>query len=300
MIVRPKPTLWDVLFTLRGSIARNIAIRLLVITVLACAVTLLSFRHPELFARFSAAPFTLIGLSLSIFMSFRNNACYERWWEGRKQWGQLIVEVRSFIRETSAIEDEDVRRSMLRMLCGFAHALAAQLRDQDVEAVTTDWLPEEQGLRGVPSATDAILSCLGRSCSELAARAAVSEWRYQLLEQRLVAMSSVQAACERIKTTPLPFAYTLLLHRTAYLFCGLLPFGLASPLGWATPLITAIVGYTFFGLDALGDELEDPFGRDVNDLPLDALTRIIERDVVAATGGTDLPPLLQPVDYLLQ
>ena len=114
MIVRPKPTLWDVLFTLKGSIASDIALKLLVITLLSALVTLVSFQDPALFSRFSAAPFTLIGLSLSIFMSFRNNACYDRWWEGRKQWGQLFVEIRSLIRETADLSADPVRVAMLR------------------------------------------------------------------------------------------------------------------------------------------------------------------------------------------
>jgi putative membrane protein len=105
--------------------------------------------------------------------------------------------------------------------------------------------------------------------------------------------------CERIKNTPLPFPYTLLLHRTIYLFCILLPFAMAEPLGWLTPIFTAIVSYTFFGLDAIADELEDPFGRDENDLPTDAIVRNIERDVLEALGVTELPPQLEPVDFVL-
>lgn len=300
MIVRPKPTLWDVIFTLKGSIARNIAFRLSVITVIAVAVTLLSFRHPELFQRFSAAPFTLVGLSLSIFMSFRNNACYDRWWEGRKQWGQLLVEVRCMIRETTPFADDPARIRLLRGICGFAHALAAALRDKDEHDAARAWVTSEPTLDGKPNLPDAVLTEVGRDLAGLMTQGVIKEWRYVLLESRLVSMSAIQAACERIKTTPLPFAYTLLLHRTAYLFCCLLPFGIANPLGWATPLVTAIVGYTFFGLDALGDELEQPFGLDVNDLPLDAIVRIIERDVRSALGETDLPPPRMPVDYLLQ
>ena len=297
MIVRPKPTLWDVLFTLKGSIARDIAVRLLVITMLSSLVTLLSFRHPEEFSKFGAAPFTLIGLSLSIFMSFRNNACYDRWWEGRKQWGQLFVEIRSLNRETADLGDDPARVALLRAACGFCHALSARLRDGDEARAAAAWT--DGALDGVPNVTDALLAAAGRACLSLETSGRISGWRYQVLEARLVAMSGVQAACERIKTTPLPFAYTLLLHRTAYLFCCLLPFGLAQPLGWATPLITAIVGYTFFGLDALGDELEQPFGSDVNDLPLDAIVRGLERDVRAALGERDLPPMLEPQDYLL-
>lgn len=300
MIVRPKPTLWDVMFTLKGSIAQAIAIRLGVITLLATIVTFVSFRDPDLFSRLSAGPFTLIGLSLSIFMSFRNNACYDRWWEGRKQWGALLGEVRSLIRETAALGDDPDRIAMLRATCGFCHALSARLRDGDERGAAAPWLPPGTDLGSAPNATDATLAEAGRALDRLIGRGVVGEWRYTILEARFIHMSGTQAACERIKTTPLPFAYTLLLHRTAYLFCCLLPFGLAHPLGWGTPLVTAIVSYTFFGLDALGDELEQPFGFDVNDLPLDAIVRLLERDIRGALGETDLPPALEPVDFLLR
>ena len=117
---------------------------------------------------------------------------------------------------------------------------------------------------------------------------------------RLVAMSGIQAACERIATTPLPFAYTLLVHRTAYLFCILLPFGLVATMGLATPLIAAITAYTFFGLDALGDELEEPFGASENAVPLDSLMRLVEISVLEAAGQCDLPEPLKAIDYVLR
>lgn len=299
MIVRPKPTLWGVLFTLKGSVAPHIAVRLLVITAIACLVTEWARHDPTPFERLATAPFTLVGLSLSIFLSFRNNACYDRWWEGRKQWGQLVVEVRCLLRETQAFAEDPAREPMLRATCGFAHALAARLRDGDERAAAKAWLPPGIARRGSPNVTDAVLGEVARHIQDLSRRGVVGEWRYAILDARLNAMSAVHTACERIKGTPLPFAYTLLLHRTAYLFCCLLPFGLAAPLGWATPLVTAMVGYTFFGLDALGEELEDPFGTDANDLPLDALVRVIEREILHALGVTDLPPPLQPVDFLL-
>jgi len=300
MIIRSKPTLWDVLFALKGSIAQHIAWKMVGMTLLACAVTALATFHPDLFSRLGATPFTLVGLSLSIFMSFRNNACYDRWWEGRKLWGQLIIDIRSLSRQTAEVCPNDTREKILRGLCGFAHALAARLRGADERSAAAPWLPDDVLSSNVPNVPDAILSRVGAECSDLAKTGTISEWRYTLLEARLVSLSGVQGGCERVKATPLPFAYTLLLHRTAYLFCILLPFGLAGLLGWATPFLSAIVSYTFFGLDALGDELEDPFGLDVNDLPLNALVRIVERDVLAALGAKILPPPLEPVDFLLQ
>jgi putative membrane protein len=150
-----------------------------------------------------------------------------------------------------------------------------------------------------PNITDRLLQRIGARCSAYAERGQISEWRYIQLETRLVSLSQVQASCERIKSTPLPFPYTLLLHRTIYLFCILLPFAMAEPLGWLTPIFTAIVSYTFFGLDEIGDDLEDPFGFDENDLPCNAILRTIEREVLAALGQTELPPVLEPLEYVL-
>lgn len=213
--------------------------------------------------------------------------------EGRKAWGKLIIETRSFVRESQVIADPALRAELLRNLCGFAHALNAHLRNEDELAAARPWLAHAEALDG-HNVCDAILREVGAHCSRLAERQQISDWRYSMLEQRLVGLTEVQATCERIKGTPLPFPYTLLLHRTIYIFCLLLPFALAEPLGWLAPLFTTIVGYTFFGLDAIGNELEDPFGRDENDLPTDAMVRTVERDVLAALGERQLPPALLP------
>ena len=298
MIVHPHPNMFSVLFTLKGSIAKRIAWRSLMVTLLASLIVLVESRHPAFFSRVNATPFTLLGLSLSIFMSFRNNACYDRWWEGRKAWGKIIVEMRSFIRESVAITDGRLRERLLRELCGYAHALNARLRNEDEQQAARPWLAADAHV-APHNVSDGILRGIGEACSALARRNELGEWRYVTLEQRLVGLNEAQAVCERIKSTPLPFPYTLLLHRTIYIFCILLPFAMAEPLGWMAPLFTTIVSYTFFGLDAISNELEDPFGRDENDLPTDALVRVIERDILGALGEHALPPPLAPVDCIL-
>lgn len=298
MIVRPKPNLINVLIALKGSIAKRIALRSLMVTLMACAIVLVETAHPTYFAKVAATPFTLLGLSLSIFMSFRNNACYDRWYEARKALGEMVVAIRSMIRETQVIKDTAERSGVLHNLCGFAHALNAKLRREDELKASGRWLSKVPAGK-VPDICGAILDQVGRQCSLLSESGAISEWRYSIMATHLTSLTHAQAVCERIKNTPLPFPYTLLLHRTIYLFCILLPFAMAEPLGWMTPIFTAIVSYTFFGLDAIGDELEDPFGHDENDLPLDAIVRNIERDVLAALGAAELPPVLEPVDYVL-
>ena len=105
--------------------------------------------------------------------------------------------------------------------------------------------------------------------------------------------------CERINSTPIPFTYTLLLHRTAYLYCFLLPFGLVDTIGFMTPFVVAIVAYTFFGLDALGDEIEEPFGKDANDLPLTAICRTIEINLRESLDDDQIPEPLTPLNFCL-
>jgi len=298
MIVRAKPNLINVLISLKGSIAKRIALRSLLVTLLASAIVLVETLHPAYFSKVNATPFTLLGLSLSIFMNFRNNACYDRWYEARKALGAMVMDVRSMIRETQVIKDKQQRSKVLLDLCGFAHALNAKLRKEDELSAASTWLSKLPSAN-TPNIPERILRHVGQQCSTLAESGEINEWRYTLMANHLTNLTTTQTTCERIKSTPLPFPYTLLLHRTIYIFCILLPFAMAEPLGWLTPVFTAIVSYTFFGLDAIGDELEDPFGRDENDLPTNAIVRTIEREVLDALGATELPPLLQPVDFVL-
>ena len=91
----------------------------------------------------------------------------------------------------------------------------------------------------------------------------------------------------------------MLIHRIVAIYVFALPFGLVDTIGALTPLVVALIGYAFFGLDAVGEEIEDPFGTDINDLPLSTLSRTIEINLRQALGETDVPEPLRPVDGVL-
>jgi len=305
MIIRPRPHGWQLLYILRGSIVPAVAPKVLAILLLSIAVAAFAeVWHPPGIERVSVAPFTLLGLVLSIFLSFRNNACFERWWEGRKLWGQLVYESRSLARLCTALLAEDAprRARICRLGIGFAHALAAKLRGRDAGLAALPWVSDADHARLGErlNAPDQVLAMIAADLAEPLRAGHLDPILYSQFETRLHAMSSIQAGCERILSTPLPFAYTLLLHRCAWMFCVLLPFGLASSLGWATPVVSAVLAYAFFGLDQLGEEMEEPFGLEPNDLPLDALVRTIEIDLLDSLGVAPLPAPLQPHRYLLQ
>lgn len=303
MIVRPRPNSLQLFFILRGSIVPHIAGRLLLITGFACAVLWLQHAGLITLTEMPLAPFSFLGLALSVFLGFRNNACYDRWWEARKQWGELIVQARSFARESQALLTPSPQHdAMVRSLIGFSHALAASLRGNASFSAASAWLSPEkaEAMADKRNLPDAILRDINQDLVSCLREGQLSDILYEGLCNRLHAISSIQAACERIRNTPTPFAYSLLLHRTAWLFCLLLPLGLTGVIGWMTPVVVAITAYTFFGLDALGDELEEPFGLTDNDLPLNALVRTIEIDLLETLGVADLPEPLLPQNYRLQ
>ncbi len=307
MIIRKRPGLLALFFIWRGSVIQRIYRQVLVVMALSGLVVLAHRADPGLVPTFNSAPFALLGIALSVFLGFSNNACYDRWWEARKQWGAMIAVSRDLSRQTLILETRGpeavaARRSLLRLAIAFAYALVGYLREGAGAEGIARHLPDElkAGLAASRFRPEFVIRQMGAVLARLRAENRISDIEFKLLDASLLRMVDAFTACERILTTPVPFGYTLLLHRTAYIFCFLLPFGFADILGWATPLAAGLVAYTFFGLDAIGDELEEPFGTLPNDLPIFAMTRTIEVTLLEGLGETDLPPALQPVDYVLQ
>lgn len=313
MILRGRPSGLKLFFVLRGSILPRIRGVLLANVLLAIAVTIAHRALADHSAVLvSTIPFTLMGLPLAIFLGFRNSACYDRFWEARKLWGELLVRSRNLARQVLHLVDappvadprdlSDERVRLLLRTAAFCITLKHLLRGQPEDEAGLDNLllpAERQALDGVHNRPAVLMLAMGADLARCRHAGQVDAMRGVQIDDTLSALTAAAAGCERIKHTPLPFAYTLLLHRTAYLYCFLLPFGLVDSIGLMTPLVVAIVAYTFFGLDALGDELEDPFGDQANDLPLDAMCRGIEIELRLALGDPAPPPALEPVDYLL-
>ncbi len=295
MIVRDRPNAIALLFTLRGSIVPEILPHILSVALFAIGLTIISRFQLWPISDLTVMPFTLLGIVLSILLGFRNNAAYDRWWEARKQWGQMVYEIRSLARASSALlgRHDPAQRALLMRVLAYAHALKAQLREEPERENLAYWVgaPALAEARKRANLADAFIAQSGELLGEQYRQGRLDSIGLKLLEERLTALSGIQAACERIASTPLPFAYTLLVHRTAYVYCYLLPFALIGGVGWGAPVLVAAVAYTFFGIDKLSEHLETPFGRAPNDLPLDALCRIHEISVADALGEQAPEPL---------
>ena len=295
MILRDKPSPLDLAFALKGSIVPAVVRPVAVVAVAATLLTGLGLRF-EVLPVVDPVAVTVFGLALSLFLGFRNNAAYERWWEARKLWGGLLSDLRMLAREAELfIADPVLRAAVLRDALAFAHLHRAGLRGIAADPEALRLAPD---LIAAPNPACAALDRLTARLAAAHRAGGIDGFGARALSQRLAEITLAQAGNERIAGTPLPFVYSLLIYRTIYIYCLLLPVALFAAAGWLTPVIVAIVAYVFLGLAEVSEEMSHPFGTSPNALPLDAICRAMEISL-AAHLGEEPPAPLAPVDYLL-
>lgn len=296
MIVRDKSNAISLLFAWQGTILPRVLPALIVVIFISALLVYLSSQH---FLKIPAVPaigFTIFGIILSIFLSFRNNACYDRWWEGRKLWGALIANARHISRDSHLLPDAQRKKMMYRVMF-FSSLLKDRLRQQNSFFESSAGHAELnvevfEDLKHNINASQYILESMQKDLVLSLRNGELTDILYSTLNRHIVALGDIQAGCDRIVSTPLPFAYSVLLHRTVYCFCLILPFSLEATLGIWTPVLVGLIAYLFLGFDALSTQLEEPFGLQENDLPLDSIVRLIEREMLSSLGE-DLPPAVQ-------
>lgn len=295
MIVRDTPSKADLLFAVRGSIVPVIAPRVAFLMAMSAVMVAL---HERLgfFPSIDGFGFTSFGVALSLFLGFRNNAAYDRWWEARKLWGGLLADVRSIAREAEIfVPDEYRRRAILRLTLAFLHLHRRNLRGLHGDAAAQSLAPD---LVAAPHPPCAALDRLSAEVASGHAEGRIDGFGARALAERVSSMAAQQAGCERIAGTPLPYVYSLLIYRTTYLYCLLLPLSLVEAAGWLTPVFVGVVGYVFLGLAEVSEELSHPFGTTPNALPLDAICRAAEISLAPHLGQPAPEPLQAKNFYL--
>ncbi|MBI2732677.1 MAG: hypothetical protein HYX44_05045 [Aquabacterium sp.] len=300
MIVRPRPNWLRMLFVWRGSVLNKILPQLGLTALVSVIVVMF---HGELLHHkitLTTVPFSLVGVALAIFLGFRNSASYDRYWEARKLWGKLLIDSRNAARQRLSFAGGDAR-PFVQGLAALVHAVRHQLRNSDNQADMRRLLPEPllaqlAGRRSPPLQIMIWLADLLRKQRE---SGELSPILAAELDRSLAGLNDAYGGCERIAYTPLPFTYSVILHRTVYIYCLMLPFGLLDAIGVMTPLMVCFVAYTFFAIEALSDEIEEPFGTMPNDLALDAMAINIEAALLEMLGDRELPAVPKPVGHVL-
>ncbi|WP_121244868.1 bestrophin family ion channel [Mucilaginibacter phyllosphaerae] len=293
MIIRKKKNWFGMLFVWRGSVLPQLLPRLSALFAFTTIVVYFKSDLDRVHGELSTNIYTVFGIALAIFLGFRNTVSYDRFWEGRKLWGALLNDTRSLAQQVHNFipNDEQHRKEkvvFIRQMAAMAYALNHQLRQ-------TDAMPELHKLLGKELAGKLehteykpvlIMRELGARINSWRLRGSIDTILQAAMDRNLANFSDIIGGCERITGTPIPFSYDVLLHRTIYIYCFLLPLGFANALGWFAPFIITFVAYTFTALEAIADELEDPFGTMPNDLALDAMSANIERSIAEVE---DLP-----------
>lgn len=279
MIRRPIEPL-KMLFVLQGSYFK----RLIVPQVLLFIFSFLIYFYQTHIATepvpLNPSVFAILGISLAIFHGFCNNAAYDRFWEGRKLWGTLVWLSRNIARQVMTLPNVSMaeKQAFIRHQIAFVHSLRQQLRSEDNTANLQRLLTveEQQAVVGQNFIALRLTQIMGQMLANWQAEQKIDVWQWQSLDNTLGEIAHIQAGCERINNTPIPYAYFVLLHRTVYLYCFMLPFGLGNAIGWVTPFVVSFVGYTFMALNEIVDEISEPFGTGENELPLGMMCDTIE------------------------
>lgn len=234
---------------------------------------------------------------LGLLLVFRTNTAYERFWEGRKLWGSLVNSIRNLarmiwvsVRENSP-KDRAEKSKILRLLVVFAITTKLHLRGQPINRQIIELIPEYwyRKLHKVHNPPLQVALLIGEYLQEEFERNCINSYQLTAMLKLLDAMVDVLGGCERILKTPIPVAYSIHLKQLLLIYCLTLPFQLVTELAWWTAPIVSVISFTVFGIEQIGIEIENPFGLDANDLPLESICQTIQINIEELINF--IPPL---------
>lgn len=226
---------------------------------------------------------TLLSFVISMLLVFRTNTAYDRWWEGRKLWGTLVNNSRNMALKLDQLLDpartED-RQFFRAMIPNFAFALKNHLRQQPIEPEFTETsLFGIQSLRLNEHVPQQIALAIFGKINDLQRRKILLPEHLVILNPEVQTLMDVCGACERIKNTPIPFSYSSFIKKFIFMYCITLPLGYVSNLHYLVIPLVMFVFYVLASLEVIAEEIENPFGTDDNDLPLDTICNGIHKTV---------------------
>lgn len=225
----------------------------------------------------------LLGFVISLLLVFRTNTAYDRWWEGRKLWGSLVNCSRNFSLKLNSMlaKDDDTNRDFFRdVISKYPFALRNHLTDESTRLALDERAhPEFHGVNFKQHLPNQLASALYSRVNNLFETGKIAGEQLIVLNIELETYTNICGACERIKNTPIPYSYSAFIRKFIFFFVLTLPFGYVFSLGFLVVPVVAFIFYVLASLELVAEEIEDPFGNDVNDLPLLRISENIEKAV---------------------
>ena len=225
---------------------------------------------------------SLLGFALSLLLVFRTNTAYDRWWEGRKLWGQLVNTSRNFAVkiDTCLPEDQSARAFFANLISSFALELKQHLMLEktrlELDFKPHPEIPDFKRSKHVPAQ---VVQLMSARVQRLLRDGQITGDQLITLDKELVQFLEICGACERIKNTPIPYSYSSFLKKFIVIFVLTLPFGFVFSLGYLAVPVVMFIFYVLASLEVIAEEIEDPFGGDANDLPMERLVVMIKGNV---------------------
>ena len=292
---------WRDAIGFRSAVTPHVLVRLLLFggfAALVCGNDWIGHHTPA--AEIGVTPYEVAGAALGLLLVLRTNAGYERWWEGRKLWGGIVNQCRhlGIVVLSYGPDDREWRERGMRLVAAFAHVARRSLRGEREIPEVADLLGAEETARvaAAPHMPGYVALLLGDHFRAACDRLGMDRFAFLEADRDLTSLLEHVGGCERIKKTPLPRAYAVLIRQFIVLFLVTLPFGLLKKIDGLTPFVTLLVAYPLLALDEIGDALQAPFStRSLNHLPLDQICRTIEDDLLAmlATRTVSAPRLVE-------
>lgn len=226
------------------------------------------------------AVYSLVGFVISLLLVFRTNTAYDRWWEGRKKWGEFVNDARNLAVKVNMLNlDQADIDFFRRMIPNFMYAAKEHLRDgvkmEELELSADEFVLLSRKEHVPLALVDLMYSRL----AALKKEGRLTEQDFLAIDQNLNAFMNSLGACERILNTPIPFSYSLFLKKFIFIYVTTLPLAFVTTFGYFAALIATFVFYVLVSMEVLAEEIEDPFGTDDNDLPTDQLCDKIKAGV---------------------
>jgi putative membrane protein len=268
------------LIGIHGTRFPVIALRALAMTLVASAITVVHMFVTPMSVPEATVIHGILSVALGLLLVFRTNQSYDRWWEGRKLWGAMVNTCRNLARAASvhlAQHPEQLKR-ILALDAAFPEVSMYSLRGQTWEPKGLE--PDDAAfIRSKRHQATAVAQRITFHLRAVRDAGGISDFVLVMLENNVHLLIDIIGGCERIHKTPLPFAYVVHLRRSLVAYCATLPFAMLAKFGWATIPIVFAVTYVLLGIEEIGVEIEDPFEGDLNDLPLDSITAVIQGNV---------------------
>ena len=221
---------------------------------------------------------TTFGFVLSLMLAYRTNTAYDRWWEGRKLWGSLVNNSRNLaIKLNAYLSDEDDRSYFRKLIPTFSEVLANHLMNEEVSLMLFEGFDLE--IDHHKHKPNQVASLLFQRANNLYRAGKITGEQFIILSAELQSFTDICGACERIKNTPIPYSYNAFIKKFIFFFVMTLPFGFAFNLGYLVVPVVVFIFYVLASLELIAEEIEDTFGRDANDLPIEKISSNIKKHI---------------------